>query len=170
MNNDRPFIYPANTGIAYSFTDNGYFEMAQYRFNANGDFTASTGRLVAARHCESRLASPRSPASSLTRFSPQYALHPNGSLTMDPSPFAMDGRVQTQNPCSPTTNVLTEFAQFELWNSWQIGIDVNHAAYSLQAVDVNGKKPRMFLTVRPPTMLPTASLTGIFNGSIPLTP
>lgn len=61
---------------------------------------------------------------------------------MDPSPFAMDGRVQTQNPCSPTTNVLTEFAQFEVWNSWKIGIDTNHAAYALQAVDVNGKKPR----------------------------
>lgn len=38
MNNDRPFIYPANTGISYSFTDDGYFEMAQYRFNANGEF------------------------------------------------------------------------------------------------------------------------------------
>ena len=36
MNNDRPFIYPANTGIAYSFTDDGYFETAQYRFQGNG--------------------------------------------------------------------------------------------------------------------------------------
>lgn len=72
----------------------------------------------------------------------QYALHANGSLTMDPAPFAADGRVQTQNPCTPTTNVLTEFAQFELWNSWSIGIDTNHAAYALQAVDINGKKPR----------------------------
>lgn len=38
MNNDRPFIYPANTGIAYSFTDDGYFETAQYRFQGNGAF------------------------------------------------------------------------------------------------------------------------------------
>lgn len=36
MNNDHPFIYPANTGIAYSFTDDGFFETAQYRFKANG--------------------------------------------------------------------------------------------------------------------------------------
>lgn len=36
MNNNRPFIYPSNTGIAYSFTDDGYFESAQYRFNSNG--------------------------------------------------------------------------------------------------------------------------------------
>ena len=36
MNNNRPFIYPSNTGIAYSFTDDGYFETAWYRFQANG--------------------------------------------------------------------------------------------------------------------------------------
>lgn len=36
MNNARPFIYPANTGISYSFTDSGFFEEAQYRFNGNG--------------------------------------------------------------------------------------------------------------------------------------
>lgn len=29
FNFDRPFIYPANTGISYSFTDDGYFEEAQ---------------------------------------------------------------------------------------------------------------------------------------------
>lgn len=29
FNFDRPFIYPQNTGISYSFTDDGYFEEAQ---------------------------------------------------------------------------------------------------------------------------------------------
>jgi hypothetical protein len=36
MNNNKPFNYPANTGISFSFTDDGYFEEAQYRFNSNG--------------------------------------------------------------------------------------------------------------------------------------
>lgn len=38
MNNAAPFHYPNTTGIAYSFTDDGYFEEAQYRFLANGQF------------------------------------------------------------------------------------------------------------------------------------
>lgn len=36
FNFDRPFIYPANTGISYSFTDDGYFEEAQVSFGACG--------------------------------------------------------------------------------------------------------------------------------------
>ena len=36
MNNAAPFHYPNTTGIAYSFTDDGYFEEAQYRFLSNG--------------------------------------------------------------------------------------------------------------------------------------
>lgn len=35
MNNAAPFHYPNTTGIAYSFTDDGYFEEAQYRFLGN---------------------------------------------------------------------------------------------------------------------------------------
>ena len=42
MNNNRPFIYPSNTGIAYSFTDDGYFETAWYRFQANGACSRSS--------------------------------------------------------------------------------------------------------------------------------
>jgi hypothetical protein len=30
------FNYPATTGISYSFSDNGFYEIARYRFNANG--------------------------------------------------------------------------------------------------------------------------------------
>lgn len=38
MNNNKPFTYPVNTGISYSFTDTGYFEEAQYRFLGNGQY------------------------------------------------------------------------------------------------------------------------------------
>ncbi|GJN94529.1 hypothetical protein Rhopal_007612-T1 [Rhodotorula paludigena] len=120
MNNNRPFIYPSNTGIAYSFTDDGYFESAQYRFNSNGDELISMPR----------------------REYAQYQLHNNGSLTMTPAPFAEDGRVQTENPCTPQTAILAQFNEFELWNEWSVTIDVNHEAYMLQAVNYNGKLPR----------------------------
>ncbi|GAA6005803.1 Rot1p [Rhodotorula paludigena] len=149
MNNDRPFIYPSNTGIAYSFTDDGYFESAQYRFNSNAS-------------------RPDCPSALLTWQHGTYQLHNNGSLTMTPAPFAEDGRVQTENPCTPQTAILAQFNEFELWNEWSVTIDVNHEAYMLQAVNYNGKLPRLFLTTRPPAMLPTTSLTAIYNGSVPL--
>jgi hypothetical protein len=35
------FTYPATAGISYSFTDDGYFEEALYRFTGNGTVSAS---------------------------------------------------------------------------------------------------------------------------------
>mgnify|MGYP002718969281 FL=1 len=73
---------------------------------------------------------------------PQYQLHANGSLTMSPAPFADDGRLQTQNPCTPTTSVLTYYNEWEMWDQWEINIDTNHQAYSIRAQNYNGKVPR----------------------------
>jgi len=150
MNNNRPFIYPSNTGIAYSFTDDGYFETAWYRFQANAS-------------------KPACPTAMLYWQHGTYTVNSNGSLSMNPAPFREDGRIQTENPCTPQTAVLAEYAEFEMWDRWEIKIDSHHEAYSLQAVRADlGKLPRLFLTVRPPTMLPTTSLTAVFNGSVPL--
>lgn len=147
MNNDKPFTYPVNTGIAYSFTDDGFFEEAQYRFNANASNPHCATAVVIWQHGK-------------------YYFHPNGSLTIDPQDFAADGRVQVQDPCAATSEVLTYYAQFELYNSWAITIDINHAAYMLQLTRFDGSLfPRLYLTVRPPTMLPTTSLTAASNGS-----
>ncbi|KAM0746321.1 hypothetical protein T439DRAFT_136393 [Meredithblackwellia eburnea MCA 4105] len=152
MNSNRPFIYPANTGISYSFTDDGYFEEAQYRFNAN----------ASEPHCAT--------AAVLWQHG-RYYFHNNGSITMDPSMFAADGRVQVQNPCAAQTQILTYYNQFELFSHWTITIDVHHAAYMLQLYRFDGSLfPRLYLTVRPPTMLPTTSLTAAANGSTAATP
>ncbi|KAK4701148.1 hypothetical protein P7C70_g5092, partial [Phenoliferia sp. Uapishka_3] len=140
MNNNKPFTYPANTGIAYSFTDDGYFEEAQYRFNANASEPHCATAVVIWQHGK-------------------YYFHNNGSLTLDPEPFVADGRIQVQDPCAATTEVLTYYSQFELYNAWTITIDVHHAAYMLQLYRFDGSLfPRLYLTVRPPTMLPTSSL------------
>ncbi|GAA6039230.1 hypothetical protein JCM8097_000481 [Rhodosporidiobolus ruineniae] len=150
MNNDQPFTYPANTGISFSFTDDGYFEEAQYRFNANASNPACPQAVIIWQHGK-------------------YQFHSNGSLTLDPAPFASDGRIQVQDPCAATTNVLTYYSQWELYNGWDITIDLHHAAYMLQLYKYDGSKmPRLYLTMRPPTMLPTTSLTAVFNGSVPL--
>ncbi|GAA5930474.1 uncharacterized protein JCM15063_004816 [Sporobolomyces koalae] len=149
MNNDKPFNYPANTGIAFSFTDDGYFEEAQYRFEANASHPQCSTAVVIWQHGK-------------------YYFHNNGSLTLDPSPFEADGRIQVQDPCAPTTEVLTYYSQFELYNGWSISIDKHHAAYMLQLYRFDGSLfPRLYLTVRPPTMLPTTSLEAVYNGSVP---
>ncbi|GAA5974937.1 hypothetical protein JCM11641_006770 [Rhodosporidiobolus odoratus] len=150
MNNDQPFVYPANTGISYSFTDDGYFEEAQYRFNSNAS-------------------DPQCPQAVVIWQHGKYEFHSNGSLTLDPSAFDSDGRIQVQDPCAATTSVLTYYSQWEIFNSWEVSIDVHHAAYMLQLYKFDGSKmPRLYLTVRPPTMLPTTSLTAVYNGSVAL--
>jgi hypothetical protein len=68
----------------------------------------------------------------------KYYFHSNGSLTLDPGPFAADGRIQIQDPCAATTEVLTYYNQFTLFNSWTITIDVHHAAYYLQLYKFDG--------------------------------
>ncbi|KAI5481008.1 ROT1 protein [Pseudohyphozyma bogoriensis] len=147
MNNAKPFTYPANTGISYSFTDDGYFEEAQYRFNSNASEPHCATAVVIWQHG-------------------RYYFHDNGSITMDSSMFEADGRVQVQDPCAATTEILTYYSQFELFNSWTITIDVNHAAYMLQLYRYDGSLfPRLYLTVRPPTMLPTTYLTLYSNGT-----
>lgn len=103
--------------------------------------------LLAARHRASL-----SPSLFSLLFSPtdarllaraQYSINSNGSLSMNPLPFATDGRIQTENPCTPQTAVLAEYAEFEMWDTWEIKIDSHHEAYSLQAVRADiGKLPR----------------------------
>ncbi|KAK4056478.1 Reversal of tor2 lethality [Microbotryomycetes sp. JL221] len=151
LNSDRTFSPPATTGIAISFTNDGYFEQAQYRFNANGSDP----------HCSTAV---------LIWQHGTYQLHNNGSLTLDPSPFQSDGRVQVQDPCGPQTEVLTYYSQFELYNGWTIQVDLHHETYVMQLYRFDGSLyPRLYLTMRPPAMLPTTYLTAIYNGTESIT-
>lgn len=147
MNNDSPFIYPNTTGISFSFTDDGYFEEAHYSFEANGTRPRCAKAVVIWQHGK-------------------YQLHTNGSLTTDPAPFKADGRVQVQDRCAATSKILTYYAEWQLFNRWSITVDVHHATYYLQLYRFDGSEyPRLFLQVRPPTMLPTAYLTAYANGT-----
>lgn len=71
---------------------------------------------------------------------------------MSPAPFADDGRLQTQNPCTPTTSVLTYYNEWEMWDTWSINIDTNHEAYSIRAQNYNGKVPRCVRRTSPSPM------------------
>lgn len=84
------FTYPNNTGIAYSFTDTGFFEEAQYRYNYNGANPTCITAYILWQHGT-------------------YSLNNNGSITL--YPFGSDGRIQVQDPCAAQTNVITYYNQ-----------------------------------------------------------
>lgn len=132
------FTYPNNTGIALSFTDDGHFEEAQYRFEANGTEPHCVKAIVIWQHGN-------------------YTIQPNNSITF--SPIESDGRIQVQDPCASETNVITYYYEPTLWSGWAITNDLNHNRFMLQLLRFDGSLfPRLYLWYRPPTMLPTEQL------------
>ena len=152
MNNAAPFKYPNTTGISFSFTDDGYFEEAQYRFLGNGQFRihpfcllpppSISPRTVSHEHALMLYiplaSSPQCAKAVVIWQHGRYFLNANGSITMDPSIFVADGRVQVQDPCAATTKILTYYSQFSLFNGWGITIDRHHRAYMLQLTRFDG--------------------------------
>ncbi|CAD6572556.1 MAG: Reversal of tor2 lethality [Tremellales sp. Tagirdzhanova-0007] len=137
---EMKFAYPNNTGIAYSFTNTGFFEEAQYRYAANASNPNCIQATIFWQHGT-------------------YGLNNNGSLTL--YPFGEDGRIQVQDPCAAVTNIITYYDQQTLYADWGITIDQDSANYVLRVNRFDGAKmPPMYLTAKPPNMLPTQILTG----------
>ncbi|PLW11861.1 hypothetical protein PCANC_16097 [Puccinia coronata f. sp. avenae] len=133
------FTYPPTSGISMSFTSDGYWEEAQYRFVSNGTRPNCVKAIVLWQHG-------------------RYTLESNGSLTTQP--IEADGRIQIQDPCAAQTSIITYYYQPGLYQTWQIYNDAHHNTYNLQlqAFD-NALFPRLYLVTRPPDMLPTNQLT-----------
>jgi len=134
------FDYPRNTGVSYSFSqvgyDHGYYEIARYRFNANGsDPTCITG-VIAWVHGT-------------------VTLNANGSLWM--RPFG-DGFQQIQDPCAAVSNFIETYNETEYYKGWRIFEDPT-AGPKLHLFQHDGAPVApMFLSSRTPTMFPTQLL------------
>ncbi|ORY26688.1 putative cell wall organization and biogenesis-related protein [Naematelia encephala] len=138
---EMKFDYPNNTGISYSFTDDGFFEEAQYRYTANASNPSCIQATIFWQHGT-------------------IGFNDNGSLTL--YPFGSDGRIQVQDPCAAVTNVITYYDQQTLYSDWGITVDAQTANYVLRLNRFDGAKmPPMYLIARPPNMLPTQILTGV---------
>jgi len=139
------FDYPATTGISYSFTTDvlsdgsaGYFEEAQYRFTSNASQPTCIIGVVQWQHGT-------------------YQLLPNGSIVLNP--FASDGRQQVQDMCAAKSNIIQQFNQTTLFQSWAIWQDPQRGP-KLQIYQFNGAPdPPMYLISPTPNMLPTTTLT-----------
>ncbi|CAK9785992.1 putative cell wall organization and biogenesis-related protein [Cutaneotrichosporon oleaginosum] len=133
------FNPPVNTGISYSFTDDGYFEEAQYQFDSNG-------------------AKPECIAAKLIFQHGKYEFQ-GDSIVLHP--FESDGRIQVQNACAAVTTNVYYYAETVTFKDWGITIDQSTANYKLQLNAFDGRKMSpLFLIARPPNMLPTEVLYG----------
>ncbi|KAG8994357.1 Reversal of tor2 lethality [Tulasnella sp. JGI-2019a] len=139
------FTYPTTTGISYSFTTDvlsdgsaGYFEEALYRFTGNGSQPTCIVGVVQWQHGT-------------------YQTLANGSMILNP--FASDGRQQVQDMCAAQSNIIRQFNQTTLFQSWRIFSDPQRGP-KLQIYQFDGSPlAPMFQLAQTPNMLPTTTLT-----------
>ncbi|KAF8752534.1 ATP phosphoribosyltransferase [Rhizoctonia solani] len=131
------FIYPSTAGISYSFTNDGFWEQALYRFEGNASYPQCIKGIVIFQHGT-------------------YQLNSNGSISL--TPWWQDGRIQVQDPCAPVSNIITLYNQTEYMVQWRIFRDPTYGP-KLHLFQYDGAPlAPMFLVADPPNMLPTRVL------------
>lgn len=137
---NQSFTYPKTTGVSYSFTADGYYEISRYRFNGNGSEPTCITGVIGWVHGT-------------------YSLLPNGSIVMTALP---DGYQQIQDPCAAVSNFIEQYNQTELYQSWRIFLDPTTNGYKLHLFAFNGAPVApQFLISPTPNMLPTQLLRNV---------
>jgi len=133
------FTYPKTTGISYSFTETGFYEIARYRFNSNGSVPSCITGVINWVHGT-------------------YTLLTNGSIVM--TPFG-DGYQQIQDPCGANSNFIQNYNETELYTAWAFVQDPVDGT-KLQLYQYNGAPlAPMFPITSTPIMLPTQPLRNV---------
>lgn len=133
------FTYPKTTGMSYSFTDDGYYEIARYRMTSNGTVPTCITGVMNWSHGT-------------------YVLASNGSIVM--TPFG-DGYQQIQDPCAAISNFIENYNYTELYILWNIYQDPVKG-YTLQLYQYDGTPlPPQYLVSTSPNMLPTQALRNV---------
>ncbi|EMD39488.1 hypothetical protein CERSUDRAFT_111788 [Gelatoporia subvermispora B] len=136
---NESFTYPPTAGISYSFTEDGFYEVARYRFNSNGSMP----------HCVS---------ASIVWHHGTYAVQPNTSIVL--TPFG-DGYQQVQDSCAAVTNFVQDYNNTELLSTWAVEQDpILGSRLFLFQFDGTPWPPMLFVSSTP-NMLPTRSLRNI---------
>ncbi|GAA6062418.1 hypothetical protein JCM10212_006053 [Sporobolomyces blumeae] len=144
---NNSFASPAVAGYSFSFTEDGYFEQAQFTWNSNATHHNCIEAVEIWQHGN-------------------YTLHSNGSITTDPTVFPGDGRIKVQNACAATTTQIYYYSEPALYLNYQVadwrGKDM------LRFAQFDGQlMPRMFLVSRDPSqyMFPTEYITNTSTGT-----
>lgn len=136
------FNYPKNTGVSISFTSDGFYELARYRFKSN-----------ATKH--------KCITGVLNWHHGTYAVDQTvNSITLTP---LGDGYQQIQNVCEAVTNFIENYNQTEHYKMYQIFQDPTDG-YKLHLFDSAGAPyAPMFYKSADPVMNPTKLLRNISN-------
>lgn len=145
---DELLIEPDLPGISYSFTSDGHYEEALYRITSD-----SVNHSCA--------------IASLLYQHGTYEILSNGSVVL--TPIAVDGRQLLSDPCSISgvgdkktngkNSVYTRYVQPTFFKKFQVQVSSYHGRYQLQIYQFDGSKMQpLYLTYRPPLMLPTYAL------------
>ncbi|EAS29422.1 protein ROT1 [Coccidioides immitis RS] len=132
------FQEPENTGISYSFTEDGYFEEAYFRAIPNPTKPSCASAMMQFQHGK-------------------YSVESNGSLVL--TPFAVDGRQLISSPCKSEGSMYFRFNQTEVFKRYEVLTDPFHNVKRLNLYQFDGTPMNpMFLVFDPPQMLPTETL------------
>ncbi|KAK7033406.1 chaperone for protein-folding within the ER, fungal-domain-containing protein [Favolaschia claudopus] len=140
------FTYPRTSGVGYSFSDDGWYELARFRYVANSSHPECIIATVIWAHGT-------------------YQLSGNGSLTLTP---AGDGYQQVQAPCTGKSNSDSDQSNFvqnynttEVYSSYRIYNDVTFGP-KLHLFEFDGRPVApLFRVSEQPTMLPKEKLRNI---------
>ncbi|KAJ7090853.1 chaperone for protein-folding within the ER, fungal-domain-containing protein [Mycena belliarum] len=135
------FTYPKTPGVGYAFSDDGWYELARYRFAANGSHPECIIGTVVWAHGH-------------------YDLLQNGSIVLTP---AGDGYQQVQSPCTKDhdSNFIQNYNDTELFIDWRI---FNTVAFGpkLHLFQYDGSPVApMFRLSEQPNMLPKQKLRNV---------
>ncbi|KAJ7162324.1 chaperone for protein-folding within the ER, fungal-domain-containing protein [Mycena filopes] len=131
------FTYPKTPGVGYAFSDDGWYEVARYRFAANGSHPECIIGTVIWAHGN-------------------YQLFDDGSIVLTP---IGDGYQQVQSPCTQDeTNFVQPYNLTETFTSWRIYTDVTYGP-KLHLFQFDGSPVApLFRLSDQPNMLPKQKL------------
>jgi len=140
---NESFTYPPTTGISYSFTTDGFYEIARYRFVSNAsDPQCITGVMNVAHGTVQVL--------------------PNSSLVL--TPFG-DGYQQIQDACAPVSNFLEFYNDTELYQAWEVYNDIDSTGNTFTYLQLfqfdNSPLAPQKLISQTPNMNPTQTLRNV---------
>jgi len=133
------FTYPRTTGISFSFSQDGFYEVARYRFFGNGSHPTCITGVIGWVHGH-------------------YDLLVNGSIVLTP---LGDGYQQIQDPCAAVSNFIEPLNITEFYRNWRIFQDPTDG-YKLHLFGFDGAPlAPQFQVSTTPTMLPTRLLRNV---------
>ncbi|KAL9030119.1 MAG: hypothetical protein Q9196_001730 [Gyalolechia fulgens] len=135
---NEKFFEPPLTGVSYSFTDDGFYEMAYYRTGSNPQQPSCPKGIIQWQHGK-------------------YYKASNGSLVLNP--FTVDGRQIMSDPCAYANSVYTRYHQQEVFKLYEVKVNEYDKAIRLNLYGWDGAPLNpMYLAYKPPQMLPTITL------------